>query len=140
MQKFKQFVGRAALVGGTVLASGAAMAQDAADVTAATGALASAATAIGAVGAAMVTAAAAGIVYRWVTAMFESTFVCIACALASLVSMANAGARINVSRECAVAGRIRLRLRHRLRACGTDRHERKADKRENDQQPLGRAS
>lgn len=48
------------------LASVSAFAQ--ADVSAATGALADAATAIGLIGVAMLAAAAAGIVYRWVTA------------------------------------------------------------------------
>jgi TPP-dependent pyruvate/acetoin dehydrogenase alpha subunit len=54
---------------GTTLAAGAAMAQSSGpDVSAATSAFTAAGTAIGTVGAAMVVAAAAGIVYRWVTA------------------------------------------------------------------------
>lgn len=57
------------LLVGSVLAAGAASASGGAvDISAATGAFDEAATAIGAVGAAMVVAAGAGIVYRWVTA------------------------------------------------------------------------
>lgn len=63
-KKLKQ----AALTVGTVIAAGAAFAQTGPDVSAATGAFDAAATAIGTVGAAMVAAAGAGIVYRWVTA------------------------------------------------------------------------
>lgn len=53
---------------GLALLSGIAMAQDGPDISGATAAFGAAATSIGAVGAAMVTAAGAGIVYRWVTA------------------------------------------------------------------------
>lgn len=63
---FSRFTARVAVVGMSlapmaVFASGP-------DVSAATGALADAGTAIAAIGVAMVAAAAAGIVYRWVTA------------------------------------------------------------------------
>lgn len=51
---------------GLLAATGSAFAQ--ADVSAATSALADAATAIGLIGVAMLAAASAGIVYRWVTA------------------------------------------------------------------------
>lgn len=57
-----------AAVVGSVLVAGTVMAQTGPDVSSATTALSEAATAIGLIGAAMVTAAAAGIVYRWVTA------------------------------------------------------------------------
>ena len=63
-RRIKQAAG---LAGGMAL-SGLAMAQSGPDVSGATAAFSAASTAIGAVGAAMVTAAAAGIVYRWVTA------------------------------------------------------------------------
>lgn len=53
---------------GATLASGLALAQDGPDISGATDAFASAGTAIAAVGAAMVVAASAGIVFRWVTA------------------------------------------------------------------------
>lgn len=59
---------KATLVVGSVLVSGATMAQSAVDVSAATGALSDAGTSIGLIGIGMVGAAAAGIVYRWVTA------------------------------------------------------------------------
>lgn len=65
--RFTSWASRAAVVGMT-LAPFAAFAQSGADVTAATTALADAGTAIKAIGVAMVGAAAAGIVYRWVTA------------------------------------------------------------------------
>lgn len=62
------FKSKLALLGATALTlPGAAMAQ-AVDVSDATGAFDSAAVAIVAIGVAMVAAAAAGIVYRWVTA------------------------------------------------------------------------
>lgn len=64
---FSRFVNRAAVVGMS-LAPFAVMAQTGPDTSAATGALDAAAVAIGAIGAAMVAAASAGIVYRWVTA------------------------------------------------------------------------
>lgn len=54
-------------VGMTAL-SGLAMAQSGPDISAATAGFGAVGTAVGAIGAAMVTAAAAGIVYRWVTA------------------------------------------------------------------------
>lgn len=63
---FSRFKARAAAVGMS-FAPMAVFAQGA-DVSAATGALADAGTAIAAIGVAMVAAAAAGIVYRWVTA------------------------------------------------------------------------
>lgn len=53
---------------GAALASGMALAQTGPDVSGATAAFTQAGTAIGTVGAAMVVAASAGIVYRWVTA------------------------------------------------------------------------
>lgn len=53
---------------GMSLAPLAAFAQTGPDVSAATAGFAAAGTAIGTIGAAMVAAAAAGIVYRWVTA------------------------------------------------------------------------
>lgn len=62
----KLFLKRAGLATGMVLASGAAMATP--NTAAAVTALEGAGTAIAAIGAAMVTAAAAGIVFRWVTA------------------------------------------------------------------------
>ena len=65
--RFNNWKSRAAAVGMS-LAPLAAFAQSGPDVTAATGALADAGTAIAAIGVAMVAAAAAGIVYRWVTA------------------------------------------------------------------------
>lgn len=70
-QKPKGFIGKAQGVAagvGLTLASGLAMAQDAPDVSGAVTAFENAGTAIGTVGAAMVVAAAAGIVFRWVTA------------------------------------------------------------------------
>lgn len=65
--RFTNWKARAAAVGMS-LAPMAVFAQGGADVSAATGALADAGTAIAAIGVAMVAAAAAGIVYRWVTA------------------------------------------------------------------------
>lgn len=64
---FSRFKARAAAVGMSLAPMGA-FAQSGPDVSAATGALADAGTAIAAIGVAMVAAAAAGIVYRWVTA------------------------------------------------------------------------
>lgn len=53
---------------GAFALAGAASAATGPDITGATAAFSEAGTAIGTVGAAMVVAAAAGIVYRWVTA------------------------------------------------------------------------
>lgn len=53
---------------GMTAVSGLAMAQSGPDISSATAGFAAVGTAVGAIGAAMVTAAAAGIVYRWVTA------------------------------------------------------------------------
>lgn len=63
---FSRFKARVAAVGMSLAPLTAFAAAP--DVTAATGALADAGTAIAAIGVAMVAAAAAGIVYRWVTA------------------------------------------------------------------------
>lgn len=63
-RRMKQVAGAA---GGMAL-SGLALAQTGPDTSAATAGFAAAGTAIGTIGAAMVAAAAAGIVYRWVTA------------------------------------------------------------------------
>ena len=59
---------RAAIVGMSFAPMAAFAQSSGADVSAATDALASAGTAIAAIGVAMVAAASAGIVYRWVTA------------------------------------------------------------------------
>lgn len=67
MNKFSKMVARAGAVGGSMLPL-LALAQTGPDTTAAVAAFSATGTAVAAIGGAMVLAASAGIVYRWVTA------------------------------------------------------------------------